>query len=156
MVGTYPMTPAGKKKLEEELTYLKENRQKKINDEIKYLGGFCGISDDFAFGETLDQQSLVKERIRMIEEMLSHADLIEPEEGKPSVVMIGSTVTFKELPNGEPETYTIVGTVDANPIENKISLESPIGKSLLGFKEGDEVFVQIPDGEMKVKILAVK
>jgi transcription elongation factor GreA len=155
MAVNYPMTEAGKKKLEEELQYLKEVRQKEVNDEVKYLRGFCDFSEDVAFAGALDQQSLVKERIQMIEQMLQNAEIIQPTAGKPAVVMLGSTVTFKEIPAGTKETYTIVGTIDADPLQQKISAESPIGKSLLGLKEKDEAQVETPSGEMKIKILEV-
>ncbi len=155
MAQTYPMTPIGKKKLEEELTYLKEEKQKKINDEIKYLRSFCGFSEDVSFNEMLDQQSLVKERIIMIEEMLYNAKLINPDDEEVSIISIGSRVTFMEMPDGNKETYTIVGTVDANPAEDKISTDSPIGKSLLGSKINDEIFIKVPSGKIKVKVVDV-
>lgn len=156
MAQTYPMTVISKKKLEEELAYLKEEKQKEINDEIKYLRGFCDFSDNISFHEMLEQQSLVKERIIMIEEMLNKAELITSNNEKTSTVMLGSTVTFIEMPDGDEETYTIVGRIDANPIEHKISTDSPIGKSLLGSKINDEIFIKIPSGEIKVKIIDVR
>lgn len=155
MAKEYPMTPIGKRKLEEELVYLKENRQKEINNEIKHLRGFCDFSEDVSFSEMLDQQSLVKERIQTIEQMLYNAKLINPNDEHSSTVMFGSVVTFIELPNGEEETYIIVGEIDANPIENKISFESPIGKSLLGSRKGDEVLVETPVGKIKIKISGI-
>lgn len=69
---------------------------------------------------------------------------------------LGKSVTFIELPDGEEETYTIVGSAEADPFEGRISNDSPIAKSLLGKKIGDEVTVQTPGGEMYVKIVAVK
>ena len=155
MTVNYPMTEVGKKKLEEELQYLKEVRQKENNDEIKYLRGFCDFSEDVAFAGALNQQSLIKERIQMLEQMLQNAEIIHPTTEKPAVVLLGSTVTFKEIPEGTEETYTIVGTIDADPLHNKISAESPIGKILLGLKENDEVLVDTPNGEVNIKILEV-
>ena len=71
-------------------------------------------------------------------------------------VSLGSSVTFVELPNGDEETYTIVGSAEADPFEGKISNDSPIAKSLIGRKVGDQVTVQTPGGEMKVKITSIK
>ena len=123
MAQTYPMTPIGKKKLEEELAYLKGERQKEINDEIKYLRSFCDFSDNTSFDEMLKQQALVKERIIKIEEMLHNAELINPKSEQTTTVTLGSSVTFIELPDGDEETYTIVGKADADPLQYKISTD---------------------------------
>lgn len=152
----YPITAAGKEKLREELTYLKEVKQKELSEQIKEHRGYCDFSDNASFSQTLDQQATVKDRIANIEEILSHAVLIDPEDELPANVRLGSTVTFKELSNVAEETYTLVSTIEADPFANKLSIDSPIGKSLLGTKKGDELIIQIPSGEMKIKVLAVK
>lgn len=156
MAQTYPMTSIGKKKLEEKLAYLKEEKQKEINNEIKYLRGFCDFSEDVSFKEMLDQQFLVENQIRLIEEMLYNSELINPKEEQSPTAMIGTTVTFMEIPNGDEETYTIVGTSEANPMEHKISMESPIGKALLGSRVNDKIFIEIPSGKIKVKVLDLR
>lgn len=155
MEKTYPMTLEGKEKLEKELAYLKNEKSKKVSDEVKRLRGFCDFSEDVSFGQMLDQQASIKEKIRRLEEMLYHAEIIESKEDGNLIVKLGSKVTFKELPHGEKETYTIVGKVDADPSEEKISTDSPIGKSLLGSKLNDEIFIEIPYGKIKVKILDI-
>ena len=155
MTQIYPMTAAGKKKLEEKLVYLQEEKQKEINDEIKYLRGFCDFSEDVSFNKMLEEQFLVKDQIKMIKVMLYNSELIDPKDEQSQAVMIGSTVTFMEIPNGEEETYTIVGTTDTNPMEHKISMESPIGKSLLGSKINDKIFIETPSGKIKVKVVDI-
>lgn len=155
MTQTYPMTPRGKKKLEKELAYLKEEKQKEIKEEIKHLRNFCDFSDNVSFGEMLDQQSLVKDRIMRIEEMLYNAELIHMNDEKASKVTVGSSVTFIKMPEGEEETYTIVGSIDADPIRHKISMDSPIGKSLLGSKIKDIISIEIPSGKIKVKVIDI-
>lgn len=152
----YPITVAGKKKLEEELVYLKNEKQTELSKQIKEHRGYCDFSDNIAFGQTLDQQAIVNDRIAAIEEMLSNAVLIDPKDKQTAAVKLGSTVTFKELPDGIEETYTIVGTIEANPLANKISVESPVGKSLLDSKKDDLVSIDIPSGEIKVKVLAIQ
>lgn len=92
----------------------------------------------------------------MLENMIRNAVIIEEDKENPDVVSLGKSVTFIELPDGEEETYTIVGSAEADPFEGKISNDSPIAKSLLGRRIGDEVTVQTPGGEMLVKIVAVK
>ena len=156
MAQKYPMTDMGKKKLEEELSYLKGEKQREINDEIKYLRSFCDFSDNTSFNEMLKEQALVKERIIKIEDMLYNAEIIDPSVVQTSRVMLGTQVTIVEIPHGEEETYTIVGTSDADPIENKVSTESPIGKSLLGSKINDEVYIETPSGKIGVKILDIR
>ena len=83
------------------------------------------------------------------------AEIIEESDGG-SEVTIGRTVTFIELPDGEKESYTIVGSAEADPFEGKISNESPIAKGLLGKSIDDEVMIQTPAGDMLVKIIAVE
>ena len=82
--------------------------------------------------------------------------IISEDELSKDTVSLGSSVTFVELPEGDEETYTIVGSAEADPFEGKISNDSPIAKSLIGRKVGDQVTVQTPGGEMKVKIIEIK
>jgi transcription elongation factor GreA len=98
----------------------------------------------------------VEGRITTIENMIRNAKIIGSAELSSDTVSLGSSVTFVELPNGDEETYTIVGSAEADPFEGKISNDSPIAKSLLGRKIGDEVTAQTPGGEMKVKITSIK
>lgn len=156
MSKKYPMTLIGKKKLEEKLAYLKQGKQKEISNEIKHLRSFCHSSEDASFNEMLDQQYVLKDQIKQIEEMLYNSEMITPKQGQTSVVMIGSTVTYREVSNGREETYTIVGTTDANPTEHQISMESPIGKRLLGSKKNDHIIIDIPSGKMKVKVINIR
>ena len=88
--------------------------------------------------------------------MIRNARIISEDELSKDAVSLGNSVTFVELPEGDEETYTIVGSAEADPFEGKISNDSPIAKSLLGRKVGDQVTVQTPGGEMKVKIIEIK
>jgi len=151
----YPMTPTGKKKLEKKLTYLKEEKLKEINDDIKCLRGFCDFLDDASYKEMVDQQYFTENQIKYIEEMLYNSEVIRPKDEKSEAVSLGSVVTFVEIPNGDEETYTIVGEIEANPMEQKISMESPIGKGLLGSKINEEVLIEIPSGRMNVRIIDI-
>lgn len=149
------MTEIGKKKLEEELIYLKDEKQKELSEQIREHRGYCDFSDNASFSQTLDHQAIVKDRIATIEEMLLNGVFIDPQAEQTTIVRLGSTVTFMELPDNIEETYTIVSTIEADPLENKISIDSPIGKSLLGSEKEDVVLIQIPAGEIKVKVLNV-
>lgn len=150
------MTQAGKEKLEKELTYLKESRRKELEEEIKHARAFCDFSEDVSFREMMDERMTLEERIQSLENKLYNAVLIIPEEKNSPFVTIGSSVTFIELPDGEEETYTIVGVADADPSEHKISSESPIAKSLLGYEVNDDAFIQTPGGDIKVRIVEVQ
>ncbi|WP_414839756.1 transcription elongation factor GreA [Carnobacterium sp. TMP28] len=155
MVEKYPMTAVGKKELEEKLMYLKVEKQKELTNEIKQLRSFCHSSEDATFDDVFKKQSLLQNQIALIEDRLYHSELIEPKNETSPTVRIGSTVTFMELPDGEEENYTIVGALEVNPAEHKISIESPIGKSLLGSKVNDEVSIDIPSGEIRVKVVGI-
>lgn len=155
MTKKYPMTQAGKEKLKDELTYLKGERRKELDHQIKKARGFCDFSEDVSFGEMVNERTTLEERIKSLENMLYNAELISPEEETSSVITLGNSVTFVELPDGEEETYTIVGMTDADPSEHKISSESPIAQSLLGHQENDDVFIQTPGGKIKVRIIHV-
>jgi transcription elongation factor GreA len=88
--------------------------------------------------------------------MIRNAKIIEEGEMASDSVSLGRSVTFIELPDGDEETYTIVGSAEADPFEGKISNDSPIAKSLIGKKVGDQVSVQTPGGEMSVRIVSIK
>ncbi len=155
MSKSYPMTATGKEKLEKELAYLKEEKQKEINAEIKEQRGFCDFADTASYSQLLDEQALLNQRIASIQEMLMNVELIDTNNEKSSKVSIGNTVTFMELPDGLEETYTIVGAIEADPLNSKISMDSPIGQALLGGEKEDEVEIEIPSGAIQVKILSI-
>ncbi|KYD32888.1 hypothetical protein B4110_2693 [Parageobacillus toebii] len=152
----FPMTKEGKEKLEQELEYLKTVKRKEVVERIKIARGFGDLSENSEYDAAKDEQAFVEARIQTLENMIRNAVIIEEDTENPDVVSLGKSVTFIELPDGEEETYTIVGSAEADPFEGKISNDSPIAKSLLGRRVGEEVTVQTPGGEMLVKIVAVK
>ena len=150
------MTQAGKEKLEQELEQLKTVKRKEVVERIKIARSFGDLSENSEYDSAKEEQAFVEGRITTIENMIRNAKIIGSEELSGDTVSLGNSVTFIELPNGDEETYTIVGSAEADPIEGKISNDSPIAKSLLGRKIGDEVTAQTPGGEMKVKITSIK
>lgn len=156
MAKKYPMTQAGKEKLEGELTYLKEVIRKELEQRIKDASSFCDVSEDVSFKDMINEQGAVEERIESLKDMLYKATPITEGENKSSAVKIGSTVTFAEFPDGEEETYTIVGIADADPAERKISSDSPIAEGLFGHVENDVVSIHVPGGGMEVEIIRVR
>jgi transcription elongation factor GreA len=151
----FPMTQAGKEKLEQELDQLKTVKRKEVVERIKIARSFGDLSENSEYDSAKEEQAFVEGRITTIENMIRNAKIIASNELSDSV-SLGSSVTFVELPNGDEETYTIVGSAEADPFEGKISNDSPIAKSLLGHKVGDAVTVQTPGGEMNVKITLIK
>jgi transcription elongation factor GreA len=153
---TYPMTQAGKQKLEQELEYLKTVKRKEVVERIKVARSFGDLSENSEYDAAKDEQAFVEGRITTLENMIRNAVIIEEDAANSSIVTLGKSVTFIELPDGEEETYTIVGSAEADPFEGKISNDSPIAKSLLGKQVGDEVSVQTPGGDMQVRIISIK
>lgn len=150
------MTQAGKEKLEQELEHLKSVKRKEVVERIKIARSFGDLSENSEYDSAKEEQAFVEGRITTLENMIRNAKIIEEDVLDRDSVSIGHSVTFIELPDGDEETYTIVGSAEADPFEGKISNDSPIAKSLLGRKIGDEVTVQTPGGEMNVRITSIK
>ena len=152
----YPMTEEGLVKLEEELEYLKTVKRKEVVERIKIARSYGDLSENSEYDSAKEDQAFVEGKISSLESMIRNAEIITEDELNKDEVGLGKTVTFRELPDEEEETYTIVGSAEADPLEGKISNDSPIAKALLGKKIGDEVSIMTPGGEMKVKITKVE
>lgn len=150
------MTEAGRKKLEDELNEKKTKTRPEVIERIKIARGFGDLSENSEYESAKDEQSMVESRISTIEHMLQNAEIIDNNAVAKDVVSLGKTVEFKELPDEEPESYTIVGAAEADPMSGKISNDSPIAKALLDHKVGDQVVIATPGGDMNVQILSVK
>jgi len=151
------LTEEGFAKLEAELNYLRTEKRKEVAQRLheaaeSSLGEFV---EDPEFEAAKNEQSFVEGRIRELELLLANAKLIEKKTTKNGEVEIGSTVVIKEG-RYKPEEYQIVGAAEANPREGKVSHASPLGKALIGKKEGDKVEVNAPSGSFTVKIVEVK
>lgn len=153
---TYPMTQEGKEKLEQELEDLKLIKRPEVVERIKIARGYGDLSENSEYDAAKDEQAFIEGRISTVETMIRNAEIIDSDAVDKNEVAIGKTVTFQELPDGDVETYTIVGSAEANPFEGKISNESPIAQALVGQKKGDVVKVTLPVGEIQVKITKVK
>ena len=152
---TFPMTLEGKKKLEEDLEDLKTNMRAEVIKRIKIARSFGDLSENSEYESAKDEQSFVEGRIKEIDNMLNPAELIDNENVDADEVSVGKSVTFQEE-DDDPETYQIVGAAEADPLNGKISNESPIAKGLVGHKKGEKVTVTTPGGEMTVTIIDVK
>lgn len=153
---TFPMTAEGKEKLEQELEDLRLKRRPEVIKRIKIARSYGDLSENSEYESAKDEQAFVEGRISQIENMLQYAVIIDNDDVAADEVSMGRSVTFKELPDEEPETYTIVGESESDPLSSKISNESPMAKGLLGHKVGEKVDIDIPSGIMHVEIIEVK
>lgn len=151
----YPMTIEGKEKLEQELEELKTVKRKEIVERIKIARSFGDLSENSEYESAKDEQAFVEGRITTLENMIRYAQIIDNDGVDEDEVSIGKKVTFIELPDGDEEEYTIVGSAEANPFSGKISNDSPIAKALIGRKVDDTVIINTPGGDMEVKIIKV-
>lgn len=148
------LTREGLKKAEEELTELIQGRRPEVAERIRTARGFGDLAENAEYMEAKNEQALVEGRIATLEDLLSHAVLIEEEERQRGVAGLGAQVTV-ETEDGE-EKYAIVGPAEADPRAGRISNESPLGRALLGHKAGEEIEWDSPAGRSRLKILKVK
>lgn len=151
MKKAYQITKEGKKELEVELEELK-GRRGEIAEKIAAARDFGDLSENAEYDAAREEQGLVETRIAEIEDILQQAEIIKS--SKSSSVGLGSTVDLKS--GTKVVTYKIVGPVEANPLEGKISDESPIGKQLMGKKVGDEVTIETPKGKLNYLLSALR
>lgn len=149
------MTIEGLKKIEDELEYLKTVRRKEVAEKIKAALAFGDISENSEYDEAKNDQADLEKRIMKLEGLLSNARIIDESEIKTDEVSVGSLVTLKDIEFDELVEYAIVGATEADPYENKISNESPVGKALLGKKVGAVIEVAVPDGFAKFEIMKI-
>lgn len=150
------LTKEGYQKLQDELEYLRTTKRNEVADKIRVARGFGDLSENAEYDAAKEEQAQIEERIYLIEHRLKSSKIIEEEKSgkkKKKTVNIGSTVKILDVEYDEEMTYTIVGTVEANPKKNKISNESPLGKALIGQKVGTEIVVETPSGRVPYKIL---
>lgn len=152
------LTEEGLKKLKTELKHFEEVRRKEVAARLKEAIAYGDLSENSEYEEAKNEQAFVEGRIVELEKMIANATIIkEDKKGKQAGVQIGSTVTVQNITeNDDPETYTIVGSTEADPVEHKISNESPIGSALLGKEKGDVVKVRVPAGIFEYKIIKIK
>ena len=153
---TYPITAQGKAKLEAELEDLKVNKRKEIIERIKVARSFGDLSENSEYESARDEQAMLEGRIATMENQIRFAEIIDDKDVAKDEVTLGRKVTFVELPDGDEESYTIVGSAESDPMDFKISNDSPIAQAILGKKIGDKVSIDSPGGAYEVEIVAVE
>lgn len=153
MKKTYQLTLSGKKELEQELTELK-SRRGAIAQKIADARDFGDLSENAEWDAARDEQAQVETRVAEIEDILLNASIIQTTDN--SHVVVGSTVVLTNNKTNKTVEYTIVGSVEADPLEGKISNESPIGQALIGKKVDEQVTIKTPGGEVTYAVTEIK
>lgn len=148
-------TREGLEKIENEIEYLKTVRRKEVSERIKIALGYGDLSENAEYDEAKNEQAQVEDRIAKLELMVRNARIIDEDSLTDDVVNIGSTVKVKDLEDDEEDEFIIVGSVESDPLEGKISNESPVGSKLIGLKVGDVAEVEVPDGIIKYEVIGI-
>ena len=157
MKKEYKMSAERKEELQKELTYLKTVREKEVADLIKEARGFGDLSENSEYDEAKNEQGKLYSRIAEVEEILLHTVIVDENDAGTNGISIGCRVTVQDVKSGrELPEYKVVGSQEADPMNGRISEDSPFGRALLGRKAGEEVVVEAPAGNIKYKILEIQ
>jgi transcription elongation factor GreA len=149
------LTPEGLQKLKDEIEELSTVKRREVAERIKEAREFGDISENSEYDDAKNEQAMLETRIASLEDKLRSAQVIDASSLSSDIVRVGSLVDVKDEDNGKNQTYTIVGSTEADPANHRLSNESPVGKALIGHKKGDVVKVPAPKGERKLKIVKI-
>ena len=152
----FVMTYEGVKKLEDELEFLKTVKRKEITEKIKVALGYGDLSENSEYDEAKNEQAFTEGRIIQLENMLKNATIVDGSEIPTDKVSVGTVVKVKDYDFDEEVEYSIVGSAEADPMNFKISNESPVGAALIGKKVGEIVEVVVPGGVNKFEVLGIR
>ena len=150
------LTESGLKKLEEQLDYLISVRRNEVSEQIAIARGFGDLSENAEYDEAKKEQAKVEAEITRLQATIRTATVVGDDEITTDRVSIGTIVKVKDMDEGETLEYAIVGANEADPFENKISIDSPVGAGLVGAKRNQTVSISVPAGTMKYKILSIR
>ena len=150
------LTKEGYERLRDEIEHLQTDRRREIADRIKTAREFGDIAENAEYDDAKNEQAMLEARIAKLQERLAGARVIEKREIAKDVVSIGAKVRLRDVDAKQTVEYHIVGSAEANPAEQKLSNESPVGKAIIGKKKGETVEVATPRGSLKYKILEIK
>lgn len=151
------LSSEGLAKLQEELDYLRNTKRKEVAERLKEARSLGDLSENSEYDDARNEQAFVEGRIIQLENTLRNAKVID-DPGASSVgeIRLGATIRLKDLEYGDELEYILVGSVEADPMQHKISNESPVGKAIIGKKKGAVVEVEAPVGHIKYEILDVR
>ena len=150
------LTESGLKKLEEQLDYLISVRRNEVSEQIAIARGFGDLSENAEYDEAKKEQAKVEAEITRLQATIRTATVVADDEITTEKVSIGTIVKVKDIEENEEVEYAIVGANEADPFDNKISVESPVGAGLLGAKKNQTVQIQVPTGLLHFKILGIR
>ncbi|MEN6519559.1 MAG: transcription elongation factor GreA [Armatimonadota bacterium] len=150
------LTASGLKRIEQELEHLVTVQRKRVADRIRDSKQFGEVTENAEYEDAKTEQAFVEGKIDELKRILTHAHVIEDDEVLTDCVCIGSIVKVRDLETTDEWEYFIVGSVEANPAEDKISNESPVGEALMGRKIGEKVQVEIPAGMARYEIVGIR
>ncbi len=152
----YKMSRERYKEIAEELHYLQTVGEKEISEQIKEARSFGDLSENSEYDEAKTQQGKLYSKIAELQELLENAEIIEKTDMIKDAVSIGSRVRIENLDTGEESVYQIVGSHESNPLEGKISDESPVGSAIIGKRVGEDVTIQTLMGKVRYRIESVE
>ena len=151
------ITPDGLEKLKEEIEFLSTTKRREVAERIKEAREFGDIAENAEYDDAKNEQALLEQRIAQLEERLRRSTVIDDKHIGTEQVQVGSTVHVKDQKSGDSQKFHIVGALEADPAEHKLSNESPIGKALIGHKRNEVVTVDVPRGpKKKLKITKIE
>lgn len=150
------LTPEGKQKLQDELKELEGPRRQEMAQRLKAAIEMGDLSENADYITAKEEQGFLEGKIQEIKHILHHATLVESSSNGKNSVQVGSTVTVQVEGEDEQETYYLVGSKEADPVLNKISHASPIGKALLDRERGEQIEVKTPGGNLVLKIIEIE
>ena len=151
------LTREGFEKLKTEIEYLSTEKRREVAGRIKEAREFGDIMENAEYDHAKNEQAMLEARISQLEDKLRSATIIDEKSVEKDVVSVGSKVRVKDQKTGQSTLYQIVGSAEADPAENRLSNESPVGQALLGHKRGDVVTVAVPRGpSRKLKITKIE
>ena len=151
------LTPEGYKKLKQEIELLSTERRREVAERIRVARQFGDIAENAEYDDAKNEQAMLEHKIATLEDRLANARVIDSGDVDLSVVSIGAKVRLKDVGANQTVEYTIVGSAEADPSEQKLSNESPVGKAIMGRKKGETVEVITPRGsKVKFKIMEIK
>ena len=150
------LTAEGYEKLKQEIEFLQTEKRREVAERIRVAREFGDIAENAEYDDAKNEQAMLEHKIAQLEERLLSARVITKKEISKDAVSVGSRVRLRDMQANKTFEYHIVGSAEANPAENKLSNESPVGKAIIGHKKGDVVEVAAPRGTTKFKILEIK
>ena len=150
------LTESGLKKLEEQLDYLISVRRNEVSEQIAIARGFGDLSENAEYDEAKKEQAKVEAEINRLQATIRTATVVADDEITTEKVSIGTIVKVKDVDEGDTVEYAIVGANEADPFENRISVDSPVGQGLLGAKKNQTVSILIPNGTIRYKIMGIR